>query len=136
MSTFCTFISVYVHRSQVGVIWCLSQDQFFDYMIQQAIKLDQKVLLDNRSKFVLVHASSGFKHSLKGIVQCFVLRKIQVECLFQLIVFLSFQYKIIMSEEWKVGKNDCSTFMCDFVLIPAIIIFLSYTYLVCQLFNL
>ena len=46
----------------------LQQDQFFDYMIQQAIKLDQKVLLDNRSKFVLVHSSSGFKHSLKGIV--------------------------------------------------------------------
>jgi len=45
----------------------LLQDQFFDYMIQQAIKLDQKVLLDNRSKFVLVHSSSGFKHSLKGI---------------------------------------------------------------------
>jgi len=44
----------------------LQQDQFFDYMIQQAIKLDQKVLLDNRSKFVLVHSSSGFKHSLKG----------------------------------------------------------------------
>jgi len=38
-------------------------------MIQQAIKLDQKVLLDNRSKFVLVHASSGFKHSLRGIVK-------------------------------------------------------------------
>ena len=46
----------------------LLQDQFFDYMIQQAIKLDQKVLLDNRSKFVLVHSSSGFKHSLKGFV--------------------------------------------------------------------
>lgn len=45
------------------------KDQFFDYMIQQAIKLDQKVLLDNRSKFVLVHSSSGFKHSLKEVLQ-------------------------------------------------------------------
>jgi len=45
---------------------CMLQDQFFDYMIQQAIKLEQKVLLENRPKFVLVHASSGFKHSLKG----------------------------------------------------------------------
>jgi len=55
------------YRQLLG-IWCLKQDQFFDYMIQQAVKLDQKVLLDNRSKFVLVHASSGFKHSLKGIM--------------------------------------------------------------------
>lgn len=42
------------------------KDQFFEYMIQQAIKADIKVLLENRSKFMLVHASSGFKHSLKG----------------------------------------------------------------------
>ena len=35
-------------------------------MFQQAVKLDQKVLTDNRSKFILVHSSSGFKHSLKG----------------------------------------------------------------------
>lgn len=45
------------------------KDQFFDYMMQQAIKLDQKLLLDNRSKFVLVHSSSGFKHSLKEVLQ-------------------------------------------------------------------
>jgi len=54
----------------------LLQDQFFDYMIQQAIKLEQKVLLENRSKFVLVHASSGFKHSLKGAVCTFLLSQL------------------------------------------------------------
>lgn len=48
------------------VLYCFEQDQFFDYMIQQAIKTDCKIILDNKSKFVLVHASSGFKHSLKG----------------------------------------------------------------------
>lgn len=42
------------------------KDEFFEYMIQQAIKLDNKVLLENKGKFVLIHASSGFKHSLKG----------------------------------------------------------------------
>ena len=42
------------------------QDQFSEYMFQQALKLDYKILLDNKSKFVLVHSSSGFKHSLKG----------------------------------------------------------------------
>lgn len=42
------------------------RDQFFEYMMQVAIKLDNKVLLENKSKFMLVHTSSGFKHSLKG----------------------------------------------------------------------
>lgn len=45
------------------------KDQFADYMFQQASKLDYKVLLDNKSKFVLVHSSSGFKHSLKEVLQ-------------------------------------------------------------------
>ncbi|KYN43391.1 Protein pelota [Trachymyrmex septentrionalis] len=44
------------------------KDQFMDYMIQQAVKSDNKVILDNKSKFLLVHASSGFKHSLKEVL--------------------------------------------------------------------
>ncbi|KXJ08329.1 Protein pelota-like [Exaiptasia diaphana] len=45
-----------------------STDQFFDYMIQQATKLEWKVLLENKSKFLLVHSSSGHKHALKEIL--------------------------------------------------------------------
>lgn len=45
------------------------KDQFFEYMFQQAVKLDNKVLLDNKGKFMLIHASSGFKHSLKEVLQ-------------------------------------------------------------------
>lgn len=41
------------------------KDQFFEYMFQRA---DNKMLLDNKGKFVLVHASSGFKHSLKEVL--------------------------------------------------------------------
>jgi len=44
------------------------KDQFMDYMIQQAVKSDNKVILENKSKFLLVHASSGFKHSLKEVL--------------------------------------------------------------------
>lgn len=44
------------------------KDQFFQYLIAQATKLDHKVILDNRAKFVLCHSSSGFKHSLKEIL--------------------------------------------------------------------
>ncbi|XP_052801813.1 protein pelota-like [Mya arenaria] len=45
------------------------KDQFMEYMLQQALKLDYKVLLDNKSKFLLCHSSSGFKHSLKEVLQ-------------------------------------------------------------------
>ncbi|KAF8766872.1 Protein pelota like protein [Argiope bruennichi] len=44
------------------------KDQFFEYMIQQAIKMDNKTILENKGLFVLVHASSGFKHSLKEVL--------------------------------------------------------------------
>ncbi|CAG7829582.1 unnamed protein product [Allacma fusca] len=44
------------------------KDQFFEYMFQQAVKTDNKLLIDNKGKFLLVHASSGFKHSLKEIL--------------------------------------------------------------------
>lgn len=42
------------------------RDAFFEYMMQQAVKTDNKVVLENKGKFLLIHSSSGFKHSLKG----------------------------------------------------------------------
>lgn len=45
------------------------KEQFFDYMMQQAVKTDNKLLIDNKGKFLLVKASSGFKHSLKEVLQ-------------------------------------------------------------------
>lgn len=42
------------------------RDQFFEYLYQEAVKNDIKLLFENKSKFLLVHSSSGFKHSLKG----------------------------------------------------------------------
>ncbi|XP_012285061.1 protein pelota [Orussus abietinus] len=44
------------------------KEQFMDYIIQQAVKSDNKVILENKSKFMLVHSSSGFKHSLKEVL--------------------------------------------------------------------
>lgn len=44
------------------------KDQFYDFMIQEAVKQDIKVLIENKTKFVLAHSSSGFKHSLKEIM--------------------------------------------------------------------
>jgi len=46
------------------------KDLFFTHMINEANKGGEaKVLLEHRAKFVLVHASSGFKHSLKEVLQ-------------------------------------------------------------------
>jgi len=44
------------------------KDQFAEYMFSQAIKLEQKVITENKSKFLLVHSSSGFKHSLQEVL--------------------------------------------------------------------
>jgi hypothetical protein len=40
-------------------------------MIQQAIKTDNKVIMENKSKFVLCHASSG-KFHMSSFRACFV----------------------------------------------------------------
>lgn len=45
------------------------KDQFYEYMFQTAVKMDNKVLLENKPKFMLVHSSSGFKHSLQEVLQ-------------------------------------------------------------------
>jgi hypothetical protein len=69
------------------------KDQFMDYMIQQAVKSDNKIILDNKSKFLLVHASSGFKHSLKGSVYLY-LYKISVSIM--LTKYICFVFTVIL----------------------------------------
>ncbi|XP_022093296.1 protein pelota homolog [Acanthaster planci] len=44
------------------------KDQFCEFMFQEAIKLENKVLLENKPKFLLVHSSSGHKHALKEVL--------------------------------------------------------------------
>ncbi|CAF0718962.1 unnamed protein product [Brachionus calyciflorus] len=45
------------------------KDQFLEYMNSFALKTTNKILLDNKVKFLLVHSASGFKHSLKEIFE-------------------------------------------------------------------
>ncbi|XP_066578026.1 protein pelota homolog [Amia ocellicauda] len=44
------------------------KEQFCNYMFQQAVRSDNKLLLENRPKFMQVHSSSGHKYSLKEIL--------------------------------------------------------------------
>uniref|UniRef100_A0A3Q3H086 Protein pelota homolog n=1 Tax=Kryptolebias marmoratus TaxID=37003 RepID=A0A3Q3H086_KRYMA len=44
------------------------KDQFYTYLFKEAVRQDNKVLLENRPKFMLVHSSSGHKYSLKEIL--------------------------------------------------------------------
>lgn len=53
------------------------KDKFMDYVNTQAVRNDIKLIIENKAKFVLVHASSGFKHSLKEVfIIILVLKKI------------------------------------------------------------
>lgn len=49
-----------------------------------------QVLLENKSKFVLVHASSGFKHSLKGNVLLFCFT-----CILQIFIRVFFNAEVL-----------------------------------------
>lgn len=44
------------------------KDDFFKYMMEQAVKRDFKVILENKSKFLQTHASSGHKHALDEVL--------------------------------------------------------------------
>lgn len=44
------------------------KDQFITYLFKEAVRQDNKILLENRPKFMLVHSSSGHKYSLKEIL--------------------------------------------------------------------
>eukprot|EP00794_Sanderia_malayensis_P014187 gene14187-15666_t len=70
-----TIIQAVIRHINFDVVKCVLvaspgfvKDQFCEYMFSQAAKLDQKALLDAKSKFILAHASSGFKHSLKEVL--------------------------------------------------------------------
>ncbi|KAF7726977.1 hypothetical protein EC973_008172 [Apophysomyces ossiformis] len=45
------------------------KDKLYEYIFYQAVKTDNKVLMENKSKFVLIHCSSGHKHSLNEVMQ-------------------------------------------------------------------
>ncbi|TPX30163.1 hypothetical protein SmJEL517_g06207 [Synchytrium microbalum] len=45
------------------------KDQFFSYMMAEAIKTDNKVIIENKPKILLVHCSSGHKHALKEVLE-------------------------------------------------------------------
>uniref|UniRef100_H2LMQ9 Protein pelota homolog n=1 Tax=Oryzias latipes TaxID=8090 RepID=H2LMQ9_ORYLA len=47
------------------------KDQFISYMFKEAVRQDNKLLLENRPKFMLVHSSSGHKYSLKVVQTVF-----------------------------------------------------------------
>jgi len=44
------------------------KDDFFKHMMSEASRRDLKVLSQNKGKFVLCHASSGYKHALKDVL--------------------------------------------------------------------
>ncbi|SAM06297.1 hypothetical protein [Absidia glauca] len=45
------------------------KDQLYDYIFDQAVKTDAKVLFENKYKFIQTHSSSGHKHALNEVMQ-------------------------------------------------------------------
>ena len=45
------------------------KDQFYQYMLTKAAREDERLILENRTKFILLHSSNGFKHALTEILQ-------------------------------------------------------------------
>lgn len=45
------------------------KDQLYNYIFDQAVKTDNKLVMENKSKFVLIHSSSGHKHALTEVMQ-------------------------------------------------------------------
>ena len=44
------------------------KEQFLERLMEEAGKLNMKDITQNRSKFLLIHSTSGFKHSLKEVL--------------------------------------------------------------------
>ncbi|KAL6651563.1 hypothetical protein ACP70R_010488 [Stipagrostis hirtigluma subsp. patula] len=45
-----------------------TKDQFRDYMFLEAARRDLRVIIENKSRLILAHATSGYKHSLKEVL--------------------------------------------------------------------
>ncbi|KAJ2863026.1 Translation factor pelota [Coemansia erecta] len=45
------------------------RDQFFDYMMAQAVKSEDKTIIANKAKFLRVHTSSGHKGALEEVMR-------------------------------------------------------------------
>ncbi|KAG1145750.1 hypothetical protein G6F37_005092 [Rhizopus arrhizus] len=45
------------------------KDQVYNYIFDQAVKTGNKVIMENKSKFLQIHCSSGHKHALTEIMQ-------------------------------------------------------------------
>ncbi|KAI8369843.1 hypothetical protein EDC96DRAFT_460202 [Choanephora cucurbitarum] len=45
------------------------KDQVYAYVFDQAVKTGNKLVLENKNKFVLIHCSSGHKHALTEVMQ-------------------------------------------------------------------
>ncbi|GBG59018.1 hypothetical protein CBR_g24366 [Chara braunii] len=45
-----------------------TKDQFHSYMLLEASRRDLRQIIDNKSKIILTHASSGYKHALKEVL--------------------------------------------------------------------
>lgn len=84
------------------------KDQFISYLFKEAVRQDNKVLLENRPKFMMVHSSSGHKYSLKGASWCALGERKwrgwwNLISKWELIKVLIVLQKSCLTPQWQVG---------------------------------
>eukprot|EP00742_Colponemidia_sp_Colp-10_P004952 GILJ01005290.1.p1 GENE.GILJ01005290.1~~GILJ01005290.1.p1 ORF type:complete len:434 (-),score=75.79 GILJ01005290.1:47-1348(-) len=70
-----TVLSAVIRHVDFAVVKCciiaspgFTKDQFFEYMNAEALRRDIRFVIENKSKFILAHASSGHKHALNEVL--------------------------------------------------------------------
>ncbi|MFH4975740.1 hypothetical protein AB6A40_002449 [Gnathostoma spinigerum] len=68
-------IAAFVRHVDLKIVKCVLicspgflKEKFLEHLMAYADKEGNKSILDNRSKFILAHSSSGFKHALKEVL--------------------------------------------------------------------
>ena len=71
------------------------------------MKTDNKLLFENKGKFLLVHSSSGYKHALKEVLQdpAVLARLVDTKETYQLQLLLIFLNDITPTREISAGAN-------------------------------
>lgn len=81
----CKFIRFKIIKCVIVASPGFLKEQFLTYLTERTEKDVSKMVTENRSKFMLVHASNGFKHALKEVLAdptiASTLSETKVECL-------------------------------------------------------
>ena len=57
---------LFLRRQTVGSPGFL-KDEFFKYLLSECQRREDRILIENKNKFVMCHCNSGHKHEIEGL---------------------------------------------------------------------